>query len=45
MARVAYASAAKGQNWVMGCVFIPMLSEVALQEWTHDRRFKAVGGN
>ncbi len=33
MARVVYASAAKGENWAMGCVFIPKLNEEALKEW------------
>jgi hypothetical protein len=33
MARVVYASAVKGENWAMGCVFIPKLSEEALKEW------------
>jgi PilZ domain len=33
MARVVYASPAKGPNWAMGCVFIPKLSEDALKEW------------
>jgi hypothetical protein len=33
MARVVYASAVKGENWAMGCVFIPKLSEDALKEW------------
>ena len=33
LVRVVYASVAKGENWAMGCVFIPKLNEEALKEW------------